>query len=352
MYYAILFSSENKELVSAQDVYDGKYNRHDEFVDAEEGFKVIYVGGAKNHGKPHFRLYLSLEDYNNLSPEKRSRFDIISNMRKYSETAWHMEWKNKFSGFADIEKHIKNEKTKKYKFADALYQDAKTCIEFQHSFIDWDFEERNKFHKELGYKTIWLYDLTKCQVKLTDNNSYQILEDNSNGFFRIAENPSNLKENNVFIQVKDYCIYWVDKLERKEIDHELKSTIRYFKPKGIYESGEFVSKIRNKGFDFMADKKDDTELKTLFELWNKSYTSLLVENTNTKQQVIVYRDFNNQDKIWMKDSNIVIKFITWNNKTQKYKKNSDKEYYLYQSEANKRIWKYLGAFCDTIDDVY
>ena len=65
------------EIVSAQDVFDGKYDRHENFVDVEEDFKVLYWNGAKNHGKPHFKLYLSLEDYNNLTDEQKQLLDDI-----------------------------------------------------------------------------------------------------------------------------------------------------------------------------------------------------------------------------------------------------------------------------------
>ena len=181
MFYAKLFDSE--EIVSARDVHDGKIDRKCEFVDIEDEFRVIYIKAAKANGRPHFRLYLSREDYNNLSEEKKTRYDILSKMRHYSETGWHMKWKERFLGFAEIEKYTKNEKTGKYKYADVLYEKAKTCIEIQHSFIGNDFETRNSFYKELGYRTIWLYDLTSLTAKPIENGMYQILENNSKGDF-------------------------------------------------------------------------------------------------------------------------------------------------------------------------
>jgi len=176
------------EIISAQDVLDGKYSRYENFADIEEDFRVRFWKGAKNHGKAHFKLYLSLEDYNRLSPEQKTRYDILSQQRHYQESPWHREWENKFSLFAEVEKTITNDETNRRKRANAFQKETNTCIEFQHSFIDFDFEDRNAFYKELGIKTIWLYDLTHLRVISGDDGSYQILEDNAKGFFRVAEN--------------------------------------------------------------------------------------------------------------------------------------------------------------------
>ena len=235
---ARLFKNGKEIIVSADDVKAGLYERSYEFVDLEENFKVIYVKAAKCGGGPYFRLYYNREDYQKMSEEQKSKYDILSNLRHWQNGPWHNEWQDRLSSFTVIEKYVKNQETGKYKFADSFYEKGNLIIELQHSFIDRDFEERNEFYNKLGYKTIWLYDLPNSTVKY-DGKYIEILEDNARGFFKIAENPDNLKDNLVFIQIKNDKIYRVRELQRKEINNDkLKSSIRYFELDGVYSAEE------------------------------------------------------------------------------------------------------------------
>ena len=140
---ALLFRDNEKLiLVSAEDVKKGLYDRHDNYVDPEYEFKVEYVNGAKNGGGPYFRLYYSYEEYKRLYPERADRYELVANMRRYEESEWHTRWKTNVAGFCNIERTIQNKETRKWKIADAYYPAMKTCIEFQHSYISFHFEEK------------------------------------------------------------------------------------------------------------------------------------------------------------------------------------------------------------------
>ncbi len=244
---ALLFDNRNDPiLVTAEEVKEGKYSRDSEFVDPEYEFKVQFVKGAKNNGGPYFRLYYSYEDYRRLFPDKADRYKIVANMRRYYESLWHKQWKQRFEPFCTIEKHIKSPLTNKWKFADAYYEDAKTCIEFQHSYIAFEFEERNKFYSDLGIRTIWLYDLTDANTRTAEDGFIEILENNSNGFFRVSEVPENLSKQNVYIQVKSGKIYRIKELLRRKTSTELKSTIRCFLPSEQYSISEFIEAVKSK----------------------------------------------------------------------------------------------------------
>ena len=117
---ALIFGEKEERLVSAMDIKNGFISKDHEFVDPEYEFKVIYVKGAKNGGMPHFRLYLSREDYNQLSPERKNKYDILRKMTYYKQSAWHSEWEEVLSHHMVIEKQIKDPETKKYKKADAI----------------------------------------------------------------------------------------------------------------------------------------------------------------------------------------------------------------------------------------
>ena len=265
---ARLFKNGVNTVVYAQEVKDGIYSRYENFVDIEYEFRATYVKAAKNNGRPYFKIYVSKEDYRRLSPEQKSKYDILCELRHFQNGPWHVEWQDKFKSFCAIEKYIKNPTTGKWKYADAFYEDKKICVEFQHSYIDFYFEERNDFYNSLGIKTIWLYDLTKLEVKKIDDKTYEILEDNANGFFRISEKEENLKDNIVLIQAKDRKIYRINELKRKEIDDKLKSTIRIFNPISIYTEEEFLNAVKEVDNTLLTIKFDD-EIDTLYKLWKK-----------------------------------------------------------------------------------
>lgn len=289
---ALLFRADGLVLVSAEEVKQGVYSRNNEFVDPEYEFKVRFVKGARNNGGPYFRLYYSYNEYKTLFPERSSRYEIVANMRRYRESVWHNEWKKNVSDFCLIEKCIKNDKTGKRRFADAFCEKFQTCIEFQHSYIAFDFEERNNFYNELSLKTIWLYDLTYANVRQDDVGDIEILENNARGFFRISENPENLKKHLVYIQVKTGMIYRVKELCRRESSTKHKSTIRYFAPTEAYTEEEFICNLKS---NTLGDKDDGrNELKTIVDLWDKNYKWMIVENTVKSQNYFIWRNQNDQ----------------------------------------------------------
>ena len=267
--------------VSAYEVKNGVYSRYEEFVDSEyQEFKVQYVSAAKNNGGPYFRLYYSYEDYKKLFPDRADRYKIVANMRHYAESEWHRRWKENVSGFCSIEKYLKNETLDKYKFADAYYETTQTCIEFQHSYINWDFEERNEFYSNLSIDTVWLYDLPNAHTRVNEDGNIEILEDNARGFFRISENPDNLKNHKVYIQVKSGMIYRVNELLRCPSSIDRKSTIRYFIPTEVYTEEEFVDVIKYNRFQ--ATLNDNIQPKPIEELWDNNYSWMIVRNIENK----------------------------------------------------------------------
>ena len=260
MKYALLFRTTNGPvLVSADDVKSGRYDKDGEYVDPDYQFKVTYVNAAKNGGGPYFRLYYSYEDYKRLYPERADRYKIVRDMRRYNETEWHTRWKANMIGFCRIEETIPNKELQQWKIADAYYADTKTCIEFQHSYISFHFEEKNEFYRALSLQTVWLYDLSSSNTKQCSDGSIEILEDNTRGFFRISEDPANLRDNFVYIQVKSGNIYRVTELDRRETSNSLKSTIRIFWPSEIYEEQEFITAIQSNSLksyeDILSDRK-------------------------------------------------------------------------------------------------
>ena len=330
---ALLFR-ENEEpiLVSADDIKKGIYSRDEEFVDPEYEFKVQYVNGAKNNGGPYFRLYYSYEEYKRLNPDRATRYQIVANMRRYQESSWHKRWKYNVSSFCEIEKYTKNDKTNKWKYADAYYSKYNTCIEFQHSYIANDFEERNKFYSALNIQTIWLYDLPQANVKEDEEGNIELLENNALGFFRISENPDNLKKHYVYIQVKKGMIYRVKELCRKEIDGELKSTIRYFVLSEVYSEEEFIEAIKN---NEIINHPLRFPFKPLCDIWKENYLWMIVYNKKKECSIYINRD--DKDGMYRdKDNNCIL--YSYVNKQY-----NNKRYWLSHCDEKLPIWLFVEA---------
>ena len=177
------------------------------------------------------------------------------------------------------------------------------------------------------------------------DGSYQILEDNNKGFFRIAESKENLSDNFVFIQTKDNKIYQVEELFRKQIDGDLKSTIRYFYPFSTNTEAEFVERVKEDEYKkarilkkwIEAEEKKYTDL---YSLWKPGYNWMLVKCKHHEEPLIICE--NPKKKGEMETEGFAIPpdiigrhFIIKNNAVfpQKHKYTIDDEL------AKKPIWK-------------
>lgn len=76
----------------------------------------------------------------------------------YDTTDRHMDWQNQFP--LEFQEIVKEKNNKKHT-ADVLCEEKKTVIEFQHMPLSSaEFDERNDFFNLLGYKVIWIFDVT------------------------------------------------------------------------------------------------------------------------------------------------------------------------------------------------
>lgn len=345
MKVAKVFRNGEDVIITADEVLKNRELYKDvEFVDPEEEFRVKFVKDCKGHKGPYFRLYLSKEDYKRLTPERKTRYDIISEQRHLQNGLWHTHWEEKVRPHGKTEYYIKTCgcKSSKYKRTDFYYDEGKTCVEFQHSYIAGDFNERNEFYTREGLNVVWLYDLMKMPVKAIGNGVFELLEDNAKGFFRIAEEPSNLRDYPVFIQVKGGLIYRVDKLERKEIDNELKSTVRLFIPVATFTEDEFVDGIINCRDVFKSKK-------SIYELWDKSYKMMIVTDGKDTIKITggndgeIYKDYRNGQPKYA--------YVNWYG--THFKPRNNKEYSLKIELAKEKKWRLVHAYerekcCGTI----
>ena len=97
--------------------------------------------------RPHF-AHLGMKDLHYVPCTDRWHYD---------KTKWHFDWQLLFS--IDNYEVVINDKGKRH-IADVLINN--TVIEFQHSSISYgEFKERNDFYSAKGYEIVWVFDLQK-----------------------------------------------------------------------------------------------------------------------------------------------------------------------------------------------
>lgn len=299
MRYAKIFGENEERLIDALDIKNGIESKKHQFVDPEYEFRVDYVSGSKNNGNPYFRLYYSKKDYLKFSEERKRKYDILSGMKHVKESHWHKNWKNKLQDFMEIEKYVKNPKTNKYKYADGYYKDGSLVVELQHSYIDNDFDARNDFYKSMDLTVVWLFDLTSAKIK-KENGIIELLEDNSKGFFKVAEECNSLYNYPIYVHFSDDNIYRVKELKRKEINGELESTIRFFNEGEAYSINTFLSVLKQRKYDVSSKEFVDLSCrsKSLFQIYKENNSSsikglqLVVRDTENGG---IYKFFKNPD---------------------------------------------------------
>ncbi len=77
----------------------------------------------------------------------------------YDMSDWHMRWQARFP--LETQEIVKIKDGQKHR-ADVLIENKKVVYEFQHSpMTAEEFDDRNSFYNSLGYKVIWIFDLSE-----------------------------------------------------------------------------------------------------------------------------------------------------------------------------------------------
>jgi ssDNA-binding Zn-finger/Zn-ribbon topoisomerase 1 len=76
----------------------------------------------------------------------------------YDMSEWHQRWQARFP--LETQEIVQSKDGQKHR-ADVLLEDKKVVFEFQHSPLSAEeFENRNTFYNSLGYKVIWIFDVS------------------------------------------------------------------------------------------------------------------------------------------------------------------------------------------------
>ena len=156
----------------------------------------------------------------------------------YDMSDWHINWQSKFP--LETQEIVKVKDGQKHR-ADVLIEDKKVVYEFQHSPLSAEeFEDRNSFYNSLGYKVIWIFDVSEQYENGTIDNYKRDLYSWSHpkrtfNFFNPKENPN----------VELYFEIQVSAEENEEVQHT-KSSI---------EAGYDIH--FQETIDYYEDHKDD-----------------------------------------------------------------------------------------------
>ena len=148
----------------------------------------------------------------------------------YDMSDWHINWQSKFP--IETQEVILTKGEEKHR-ADVLIKN--TVIEFQHSSLSAEeFEERNIFYKSLGYKIVWLFDMTEKW-----ENDIDYLNDDSNEKFKWRRPIGTFKYLDKI--EKDIDIYFQLYVDAKDND-KLQALNRNILEMALPDSAEIIAK--------------------------------------------------------------------------------------------------------------
>lgn len=253
---------------------------------------------------------------------------------QYDMTDWHMDWQDRFDK-NDVEKVLDNGKQKH--IADLLI--GKYVVEFQHSNISIDdFRDRNEFYSSLGYKVIWVFDLTEEVVNekmYAEGNKYEWALPKK--LFR-AINLEKEKATIYFQLVDDY----VDMVSKAYDDFKC----FYIDENKSFEIDVFVEMVKSNSEKILPKPKAPEAPSiiqgglSLYDIWKPNYTTIIVNNLFNKNVMFIN---GNEEGMYKRQGRIIGKYGTLDYKTNRYVRGA--EYYLIK-DADKKIWSLRYAYVD------
>ncbi len=198
----------------------------------------------------------------------------------YDMSMWHYSWQNRFSR---DEQEIVRMKDGKIHRADVLLEEKKTVIEFQHSEISIsEFEDRNRFYNELGYRVIWVFDM----VEEYENHDIALLDEE-----RSEEKFSYRYPKKIFSSIdyhkEDVTLFF--QISPKEEGEILLLRVTWVSPKGIYRFCGKKTTLKQ----FMGFARKEKEIieypknSIPYHLDKNKGSPLIVRNIKTREEYLI-----------------------------------------------------------------
>lgn len=209
--------------------------------------------------------------------------DTWESKRTYCISDWHNEWQDMFP--KENQEVVLSLGSIKHR-ADVMV--GNSIIEFQHSNIkETIFEERNNFYiNSLGYKVVWIFDLTKEEIKFEGKDENQILHFIWNGA-KPAFNTININKDNLD-HTYDVELFF----EINNSDTPLIKVIHQEHGYMKFEANEFLSK--NEFLEYIGYKNGvcptpdltNTINEKEYEKWKNKYNIVLNKTQERALQAI------------------------------------------------------------------
>lgn len=159
----------------------------------------------------------------------------------YDMSDWHMRWQARFP--LETQEVVKTYNGQKHR-ADVLDEGSKLVFEFQHSALSSDeFDDRNRFYNGLGYKVIWIFDLT-------DQYEGGCLDEYKDNLFRWSR-PKKALDN--FIPRKNPQVELYFQIQLSAAENERIQSL-----KGLFEAGH--GRLPESELYYSRHKNDNTTL--------------------------------------------------------------------------------------------
>ncbi len=309
----------------------------------------------------------------------------------YDMTDWHSDWQLQFP-LENYEVVIEAD-GKKHR-ADVLIND--TVIEFQHSSLSWqEFKERTDFYSAAGYKVIWLFDLRR---PFSENRIHTEIWNRESYIWTYVKKPfrdidlgcTNTK---IFVQMTedngDACIeyiqaasagfkeFWTDQAHRQTTKNfiQLVKTggIEVLFPQNPFTRDSEIDECDNEdGIPSFLEGKIDLsraedsdpitiennlpmqqysfppkpnnppapDAKTVRQLWDSSYQSMVVQNTINMDMLLIKGECGEMICDWLDRILGTYSNTRWDGFRFQYSY-SPKTYVV--KDADKSIWKLIYA---------
>lgn len=287
-----------------------------------------------------------IHHFAHLSPHGRPDIVPCSDHWHYCKTEWHCDWQKRFP--VDCMERVLEYKGNKH-IADVLVD--KYVVEFQHSPISLEeFNERNEFYTQLGYKVIWVFDLTEEY----DDGRFAQDSFESEWYYKWS-NPKKLFKEMIFADVKATMFIQLG-------DDDDGESCVLERITSIYHEGKHISTSKNNALtikefvDMIGENSEDvfekpkpapapdsiTNCKSVVGLWKESYSSMIIKNKHNSNVIRVFGKEGHLVRDYQ-TGRIRCRYQYLDKYTGFYK---DKDGFYNVFDEDKEIWTLVQSFHD------
>ena len=200
-------------------------------------------------------------------------------------------------------------------------------------FISQYFPELSEIQVKQLEKALELYPEWNEKINVISRKDIENLE---------SLEEIDLSKYPVFIQVKDGTIYKINKLCRKNINKDSKSTIRYFYKTSVFNEDEFIDAVKNYDQKLFESVQEPHSIN---ELWKSSFYKMVVQDVENGNQLIFYGKDGEINRDYSTNGICMCyRYVKFNIRTNRYVLSNEKYYSMKPSNYNKKKFILLAYY--------